>query len=113
MYKSAMIIRCMYASMPCRLIELLEKIFKDKENKTLIFAETKRRADELTRGMRKSGYPAAVIHGDKSQTERDWVLRGNWFSVVEYFRVFMNTIATLPGFKLLRTKSCYLHFRYC
>ena len=89
----------MHASMPCRLIELLEKIFKDKENKTLIFAETKRRADELTRGMRKAGYPAAVIHGDKSQTERDWVLRGNWFSVVEYFLVFMKTVITLPGFK--------------
>ena len=48
----------------------------EKENKTIIFTETKRRADELTRGMRRAGWPAMVIHGDKSQQERDWVLKG-------------------------------------
>ena len=38
-----------------RLIKLLEQIMGEKENKTLIFAETKRRTDELTRKMRKDG----------------------------------------------------------
>ena len=59
-----------------RLIKLLEQILGEKENKTIIFTETKRRADELTRGMRRAGWPAMVIHGDKSQQERDWVLKG-------------------------------------
>ena len=33
-----------------------------------------RKADELTRLMRRDGYPAMCIHGDKQQKERDWVL---------------------------------------
>merc|ERR1712080_385728 len=36
--------------------------------------ETKRKCDELTRLMRKDGWPAMCIHGDKEQKERDWVL---------------------------------------
>jgi len=36
--------------------------------------ETKRKADELTRQMRKDGWPALCIHGDKNQNEREWVL---------------------------------------
>uniref|UniRef100_A0A1I7Z6T9 RNA helicase n=1 Tax=Steinernema glaseri TaxID=37863 RepID=A0A1I7Z6T9_9BILA len=57
-----------------RLMELLEDIMKQTENKTIIFVETKRKADELTRSMRRDGWPALCIHGDKSQNERDWVL---------------------------------------
>lgn len=57
-----------------KLTKLLEEIMGEKENKTLIFTETKRRADELTRRMRREGWPAMCIHGDKSQPERDWVL---------------------------------------
>ena len=46
----------------------------DTGAKILIFAETKKRCDELTRAMRSSGYRAMCIHGDKKQEERDWVL---------------------------------------
>ncbi|KAK1877113.1 putative ATP-dependent RNA helicase DDX5 [Dissostichus eleginoides] len=57
-----------------KLIRLLEEIMSEKENKTIIFVETKRRCDDLTRRMRKDGWPGMGIHGDKSQQERDWVL---------------------------------------
>ncbi|XP_026180870.1 putative ATP-dependent RNA helicase DDX5 isoform X1 [Mastacembelus armatus] len=57
-----------------KLIRLLEEIMSEKENKTIIFVETKRRCDDLTRRMRRDGWPAMGIHGDKSQQERDWVL---------------------------------------
>ncbi|XP_065175751.1 uncharacterized protein LOC135805613 [Sycon ciliatum] len=57
-----------------KLVRLVEEIMGEKENKTLIFTETKRRADELTRKMRRDGWPAMCIHGDKAQPERDWVL---------------------------------------
>lgn len=49
---------------------------QEKENKTLVFTETKRRADDLGRRMRREGWPVMCIHGDKSQPERDWVLAG-------------------------------------
>uniref|UniRef100_A0A6Q2XJM2 RNA helicase n=1 Tax=Esox lucius TaxID=8010 RepID=A0A6Q2XJM2_ESOLU len=57
-----------------KLLRLLEEIMSEKENKTIIFVETKRRCDDITRRMRRDGWPAMGIHGDKSQQERDWVL---------------------------------------
>ncbi|EER09635.1 RNA helicase, putative [Perkinsus marinus ATCC 50983] len=44
------------------------------ESKALIFTDTKRCADDITRVLRRDGWPALAIHGDKKQTERDWVL---------------------------------------
>jgi ATP-dependent RNA helicase DDX5/DBP2 len=43
--------------------------------KILIFTATKRGADQLTMQMRRENLPALSIHGDKEQSERDWVLR--------------------------------------
>ncbi|TNM97497.1 hypothetical protein fugu_015653 [Takifugu bimaculatus] len=57
-----------------KLIQLMEEIMAEKENKTIIFVETKKRCDDITRRMRRDGWPAMCIHGDKSQPERDWVL---------------------------------------
>ncbi|KFD69250.1 hypothetical protein M514_04547 [Trichuris suis] len=57
-----------------RLLKLLQEITHGEDPKTLIFVETKRKADELTRWLRQKGWPALCIHGDKAQTERDWVL---------------------------------------
>ncbi|XP_054714974.1 probable ATP-dependent RNA helicase DDX5 [Uloborus diversus] len=57
-----------------KLFKLLEEIVAEKDNKTIIFAETKRKVDELTKKIRRDGWPAMCIHGDKSQPERDWVL---------------------------------------
>lgn len=42
-------------SIYCRLVKLLEEIMNEKENKTLVFVETKRRADELQRRMKRDG----------------------------------------------------------
>ncbi|XP_073182455.1 probable ATP-dependent RNA helicase DDX17 isoform X2 [Lepidochelys kempii] len=65
---------CMESEKDHKLIQLMEEIMAEKENKTIIFVETKRRCDDLTRRMRRDGWPAMCIHGDKSQPERDWVL---------------------------------------
>ncbi|KAI8047699.1 P-loop containing nucleoside triphosphate hydrolase protein [Syncephalis plumigaleata] len=56
------------------LMKDLEKIMKTSGNKTIIFTATKRTADDVTRALRNDGWPALAIHGDKSQSERDWVL---------------------------------------
>ncbi|CAL1602003.1 unnamed protein product [Knipowitschia caucasica] len=65
---------CMENEKENKLIQLMEEIMAEKENKTIIFVETKKRCDDLTRRMRRDGWPAMCIHGDKSQPERDWVL---------------------------------------
>ncbi|CAJ0905901.1 9143_t:CDS:2 [Entrophospora sp. SA101] len=57
-----------------KLVKHLEFIIDQKDNKTLIFTGTKRTADEITKYLRQDGWPALAIHGDKAQTERDWVL---------------------------------------
>ncbi|XP_042076151.1 probable ATP-dependent RNA helicase DDX17 isoform X1 [Haplochromis burtoni] len=65
---------CVESEKDQKLIQLMEEIMAEKENKTIIFVETKKRCDDLTRRMRRDGWPAMCIHGDKSQPERDWVL---------------------------------------
>jgi len=57
-----------------KLLTLLEEISKEPENKTIIFVETKKKCDTIGRSMRRYGWPVGIIHGDKSQQERDWVL---------------------------------------
>lgn len=57
-----------------KLQRLLTEIMSYGPTKTIIFTDTKRCADDITRQMRKSGWPTVSIHGDKRQEEREWVL---------------------------------------
>lgn len=57
-----------------KLIKLLGEISSEKDTKTIIFVETKKRVDEITRTISRQGWRACAIHGDKSQQERDYVL---------------------------------------
>jgi ATP-dependent RNA helicase DDX5/DBP2 len=59
-----------------RLIALLKSIAAahGAGSKVLIFCETKRGCDDVTRSLRADGWPALALHGDKMQRERDWVL---------------------------------------
>ncbi|XP_045611445.1 uncharacterized protein [Procambarus clarkii] len=65
---------CQEMEKDTKLQQLLEEIMAEKESKIIVFADTKRKVDDLTRRMRREGWPAMCIHGDKSQQERDWVL---------------------------------------
>ncbi|BFZ17307.1 hypothetical protein BsWGS_20346 [Bradybaena similaris] len=65
---------CMDHEKEEKLVKLLNEIMQEKENKTIIFVETKRKADDIARRMKKDGWPILCIHGDKSQQERDWAL---------------------------------------
>lgn len=42
--------------------------------RVIIFVETKKGADQLTRSLKGQGFPVRAIHGDKSQQERDETL---------------------------------------
>ncbi|KAL7122386.1 hypothetical protein ACP275_01G043100 [Erythranthe tilingii] len=43
-------------------------------SRILIFTDTKKGCDQITRQLRMDGWPALSIHGGKSQAERAWVL---------------------------------------
>ncbi|XP_026680008.1 ATP-dependent RNA helicase DBP2-like [Diaphorina citri] len=58
-----------------KLFGLLNDISSKDENKTIIFAETKRKVDKITKSIQNYGWAAVGIHGDKSQQERDYVLK--------------------------------------
>lgn len=52
-----------------RLLRRLERIMERGEQKTIIFTQTKRTADEITRNLRQDGWPAlgeyyAMLCGD-------------------------------------------------
>ncbi|AYE37530.1 DEAD/DEAH box helicase [Companilactobacillus zhachilii] len=56
--------------------DLMTRIFDVQAPElALIFGRTKRRVDELTRGLQARGYNAEGIHGDLSQDKRTSVLR--------------------------------------
>lgn len=57
-----------------KLMKLLTEISAEAETKTIVFVETKRRVDDITRSICRNGWRAVSIHGDKSQQERDYVL---------------------------------------
>lgn len=44
------------------------------KDRVLVFVETKKGCDMLTRSLRMDGFQARAMHGDKSQQERDWAL---------------------------------------
>lgn len=56
-------------------MRLLGELTARNEGKLLVFTETKRKCDDITRMVRRDGFNALCIHGDKSQPERDWVLQ--------------------------------------
>lgn len=59
-----------------RLNQLLNEIGSSTEeiSKIIIFVETKKKVEAITRVVRRYGWPAVCMHGDKSQQERDYVL---------------------------------------
>lgn len=54
------------------LMGVLERV--KEGDRTLIFTETKRDAEDVTGFLRRNGWPARSIHGDKTQYERDAVM---------------------------------------
>jgi ATP-dependent RNA helicase DDX5/DBP2 len=56
------------------LLTHLRKSWSPKD-RTLVFVETKKGCDMLTRSLRADGFHARAMHGDKTQNERDWVLK--------------------------------------
>lgn len=57
-----------------KLNNLLKQIASDRNSKIIVFVETKKKVDDITKAIKREGYAAICIHGDKSQPERDYVL---------------------------------------
>jgi ATP-dependent RNA helicase RhlE len=59
----------------CKL-GLLENMLRKERGSFLVFARTKHGADKLSQKLARGGVNAAVIHGNRSQSQRTHALRG-------------------------------------
>ncbi|XP_063535543.1 uncharacterized protein LOC134745439 [Cydia strobilella] len=55
--------------------EIMHQISGEGIGKILVFTNTKRSVDHLTLTLRRNGWPAVGIHGDKTQLQRDTIIR--------------------------------------
>ncbi len=56
--------------------ELLQRLLARDNGRCLIFARTKRGAERLALSLSRDGFAAAMIHGDRSQSQRTAALTG-------------------------------------
>jgi ATP-dependent RNA helicase RhlE len=59
-----------------RKMEMLQRLISRETGKVLVFARTKRGTDRIAEGLNRKGYSAAMIHGDRSQSQRTTALTG-------------------------------------
>ena len=64
-----------YTIMQDQKLSLLEKLLAEEEGTYLVFSRTKHGADRLGRKLEKLGHQTAVIHGDRSQSQRTAALK--------------------------------------
>lgn len=60
---------------PVKFTTFMEKAYSGKVVKSIVFTQTKRACDYLSNELGRRGWPVAPIHGDKSQEQRDQVLK--------------------------------------
>jgi len=65
-----------YEVRPGEKLELLRQLLHTEKGQTLIFTRTKRGAQRLSHELVKDGFSAAMIHGDRSQSQRNQALNG-------------------------------------
>jgi ATP-dependent RNA helicase RhlE len=56
--------------------EMLQRLLSKETNRCLVFARTKRGAERLAKNLNREGFAAAMIHGDRSQSQRTSALVG-------------------------------------
>ena len=79
-------VRCLSRSRACRLQayevrpaekpDVLRQLLYAEKGQTLIFARTKRGTERLAKELVREGFSAAMIHGDRSQSQRNGALSG-------------------------------------
>ena len=56
--------------------ETLHRLLSQETGRCLVFARTKRGAERLAKNLNREGFTAALIHGDRSQSQRTAALTG-------------------------------------
>jgi superfamily II DNA/RNA helicase len=56
--------------------EMLQRLLTKEKGKCLVFARTKRGTERIAESLNRKGFSAAMIHGDRSQSQRTSALAG-------------------------------------
>ncbi len=56
--------------------EVLQQLLAQETGRCLVFARTKRGTERLAKSLNRNGFAAAMIHGDRSQSQRTAALAG-------------------------------------
>jgi ATP-dependent RNA helicase RhlE len=56
--------------------EMLNRLLAKETGRCLVFARTKRATDRIAKNLNRDGFSAAMIHGDRSQSQRTAALTG-------------------------------------
>jgi len=65
-----------YEVRPGEKLDVLRQLLYAEKGQTLIFTRTKRGAERLAKDLIRDGFAAAMIHGDRSQSQRNGALSG-------------------------------------
>jgi ATP-dependent RNA helicase RhlE len=65
-----------YEVRPMEKMETLRRLLEAENGQTLVFARTKRGAERIAKTLVRDGFDAAMIHGDRSQSQRNHALNG-------------------------------------
>src|SRR3984957_5547019 len=65
-----------YEVRPGEKLDVLRQLLYAEKGQTLIFTRTKRGAERLSKDLVRDGFNAAMIHGDRSQSQRNAALSG-------------------------------------
>jgi len=65
-----------YEVRPGEKLDVLRQLLYAEKGQTLIFTRTKRGAERLAKELMRDGFAAAMIHGDRSQSQRNGALNG-------------------------------------
>jgi len=65
-----------YEVRPAEKADVLRQLLYAEKGQTLIFARTKRGTERLAKELAREGFSVAMIHGDRSQSQRNAALSG-------------------------------------
>jgi ATP-dependent RNA helicase RhlE len=65
-----------YEVRPGKKLDVLRQLLYAEKGQTLIFTRTKRGTQRLAQQLARDGFSAAMIHGDRSQSQRNGALSG-------------------------------------
>jgi len=65
-----------YEVRPGEKLDVLRQLLYEEKGQTLIFTRTKRGTERLAKELVRDGFAAAMIHGDRSQSQRNGALSG-------------------------------------